>query len=335
MTAKKTSPKNILRIRPRRLRRHPAIRELVSETTLSPANLIAPLFIKEGLKAPKAIRSMPGQFQHTLSSAVAEAGRLNRLGVGSVLLFGIPARKDAVGSGAADPKGIVPQAIRALKAKYNSLAVFADVCLCEYTSHGHCGILKNGEVQNDPTVELLAQTARAYADAGADVVAPSDMMDGRTRAIRDTLDTAGHTDCAILSYAVKYASSFYGPFREAAENTPSAGDRRGYQMNPANWREALKEARLDTAEGADFILVKPAMPCLDIIMRLKDSLDCPIGAYQVSGEYSAIQAAVDNGWLDERRAALESLTSIRRAGADFIVTYWAGAAAAWMGKLRR
>ncbi len=324
-----------LRIRPRRLRRHPAVRELVAETTLSPAHLIAPIFIKEGLKTPKAISSMPGQFQHTLQSAVAEAGRLRALGVGSVLLFGIPAKKDAAGSGAADPKGIVPQTIRALKAKHSSLAVFADICLCEYTSHGHCGILKNGEVQNDPTVRILAESSRVCAEAGADVVAPSDMMDGRIGAIRDTLDAAGHTDCAILSYAVKYASSFYGPFREAAENTPSSGDRRGYQMNPANWREALKEAKLDAAEGADFILVKPALPCLDIIARVKDKLDCPIGAYQVSGEYSAIQAAAANGWLDERRAALESLTSIRRAGADFVVTYWAKAAAGWMGELHR
>lgn len=324
-----------LRIRPRRLRRHPAVRELVAETTLSPAHLIAPLFIKEGLQSPKAIASMPGQFQHSLASAVAEAGRLRALGVGSVLLFGIPKSKDAAGSGAADPKGIVPQAIRALKAKHPSLAVFADVCLCEYTNHGHCGILKQGEVQNDPTVRILAESARVYADAGADVVAPSDMMDGRIGAIRDTLDAAHHSDCAILSYAVKYASSFYGPFREAAENAPSHGDRRGYQMNPANWREALKEARLDVAEGADFILVKPALPCLDIIARVKDRLDCPIGAYQVSGEYSAVQAAVANGWLDERRAALESLTSIRRAGADFVVTYWAKAAAGWLGDLRR
>lgn len=323
------------RVRPRRLRRHPAIRELVAETVLNPANFIAPIFIKEGLKAPKAISSMPGQFQHSIASAVAEAGRLKALGVGSVLLFGIPARKDDSGSGAGDPKGIVPQTIRAIKAKHKALAVFADVCLCEYTSHGHCGILKNGEVLNDPTVQLLSQASRTYADAGADVVAPSDMMDGRIGVIRDDLDRAGHTNCAILSYAVKYASSFYGPFREAAENAPASGDRRGYQMDPSNWREALKEAKLDIAEGADFILVKPALPCLDILARLKGQVDCPIGAYQVSGEYSAVQAAAARGWLDERRTALESLMSIRRAGADFIVTYWARAAAEWMGDLRR
>lgn len=336
MKFKKETPMNrSLRVRPRRLRQHPAIRELVAETILSPSHLVAPLFIKEGLKSPKPIASMPGQFQHTLKSAVAAAGRLRSLGVGTVLLFGIPSHKDAGGSGAVSPKGIIPQTIRAIKAKHPSLAVIADVCLCEYTNHGHCGILKNGQVQNDPTVQLLAQSARVYAQAGADVVAPSDMMDGRVGALRDALDASGHSSVAILSYAVKYASAFYGPFRDAAENTPLSGDRRGYQMNPANWREAVKEARLDTAEGADFILVKPAMPCLDIITRLKDKIDCPIGAYQVSGEYSAVQAAAANGWLDERRAALESLMGIRRAGADFIVTYWAAAAAEWLGQTRR
>ena len=324
-----------LRVRPRRLRRHAAIRGLVSETALAPSHLIAPIFIKEGLKNPKAIASMPGQFQHTIASAAGEAGRLKKLGVHSVILFGIPSRKDEVGGGASDPRGVVPQTIRAIKAKHSTMAVFADVCLCEYTGHGHCGVLKKGEVQNDPTVLRLAEPARAYADAGADVVAPSDMMDGRIGVLRDALDRSGHSNCSILSYAVKYASSFYGPFRDAAENTPAEGDRRGYQMDPANWREALKEARLDTAEGADFILVKPAMPCLDIIARLKDKIDCPIGAYQVSGEYSAIQAAAANGWLDERRAAMESLTAIRRSGADFIVTYWAAAAARWLGDTKR
>jgi porphobilinogen synthase len=319
-----------LRIRPRRLRRHPALRELVAETSLSPGHLVAPLFVKEGLKSPHAIRSMPGQFQHSLKSLLKEAAELVALGVPGVLLFGIPARKDERGSGAADPKGVVPQAIRMLKAKYPKLAIMADVCLCEYTSHGHCGIFHKGEVLNDPTVAALSEAARVYADAGADVVAPSDMMDGRVRAIRSALDAAAHEDCSILSYAVKYASSFYGPFRDAAENKPVSGDRRGYQMDPANWREAMKEARLDLAEGADFILVKPAMPCLDILVRLKEKLDCPIGAYQVSGEYSAICAAAANGWIDERRAALESLTAIRRAGADFSITYWAKPAARWM-----
>lgn len=324
-----------IRVRPRRLRRHPAVRDLVAETSLSPAHLIAPIFIKEGLKSPKPIASMPGQFQHSISSAAKEALALHKAGVRSVILFGIPSRKDAAGSGAADPRGIVPQAIRAVKAKSPSTAVFADVCMCEYTDHGHCGHLERGHVINDSTVETLAEASRVYAAAGADVVAPSDMMDGRVAAIRDALDRAGHDTCAILSYAVKYASAFYGPFRDAAENTPTTGDRRGYQMDSANWREALKEARLDAAEGADFILVKPAMPCLDIVTRLRDRLDCPIGAYQVSGEYASVKAAADKGWLDEKRAAIETLTAIRRSGADFIVTYWARAAARWLGEISR
>jgi len=335
MSPQKRKVSSGLRVRPRRLRRHPAVRDLIAETALTPAHLIAPLFIKEGLSRPREIASMPGQFQHTPQSAAAEARKLRAAGVSSVLLFGIPSRKDAAGSGAADPRGIVPEAIRAIKAGSPKTAVFADVCLCEYTDHGHCGHLEHGHVLNDRTVQTLAESSRVYAAAGADVVAPSDMMDGRVGVIRDTLDHAGFDHCAILSYAVKYASAFYGPFRDAAENKPASGDRRGYQMDPANWREALKEARLDIKEGADFILVKPALPCLDIVARLRPELDCPIGAYQVSGEYSAIKAAAAKGWLDEQRACLESLTAIRRSGADFIVTYWALNAARWLGGRRR
>jgi porphobilinogen synthase len=320
--------------RPRRLRRTPALRRMVRETMLSAADMIAPLFIVEGQGIAKPIGSMPGHAQRSVDRIDDEIDALHELQIPAVLLFGIPAHKDAQGSGAWDANGPVPSAIRAIKQRAPELAVIADVCLCEYTSHGHCGVLSpepgSGDVLNDPTLALLAQAAVAYADAGADIVAPSAMMDGQVAAIRAALDAAGHTEVPILAYAAKFASAFYGPFREAAESTPQFGDRRAYQMDPANGREALREVALDAAEGADMLMVKPAGAYLDIIREVRANYELPLAAYQVSGEYAMIKAAAQNGWIDERRAALESLIAIKRAGADLIITYYAKEAVRWM-----
>jgi len=320
--------------RPRRLRRTPALRQMVRETTLTVDDLIAPLFVADGSGIVRPIGSMPGQAQRSVDRLTSELDALMELKIPAVLLFGIPAHKDVTGSSGWDATGPVPQAIRAIKQHAPDLAVIADVCLCEYTSHGHCGILADapgsGDVLNDPTLELLARCAVAYADAGADIVAPSAMMDGQVAAIRAALDAAGHDQVAILSYAAKFASAFYGPFREAAESTPAFGDRRAYQMDPANGREAMREVALDVAEGADMLMVKPAGAYLDVISAVRQRYDLPLAAYQVSGEYAMIKAAAQQGWIDERRAALESLTAIRRAGADMIITYFARDAAHWI-----
>jgi porphobilinogen synthase len=320
--------------RPRRLRRTPALRRMVRETTLSVDHLIAPLFVAAGSGIVRPIRSMPGYAQLSVDQLDLEINEIAELQIPAVLLFGIPAHKDPIGSSGWDPDGPVPQAIRAIKQRAPQLTVIADVCVCEYTSHGHCGILAeapgSGDVLNDPTLDILARCAVAYADAGADIVAPSAMMDGQVAAIRSALDAVGHTQVAILSYAAKFASAFYGPFREAAESTPAFGDRRAYQMDPANGREALREVDLDVAEGADMIMVKPAGAYLDIISAVRQRYHLPLAAYQVSGEYAMIKAAAQLGWLDERRAALESLIAIRRAGADMIITYFAKDAARWI-----
>lgn len=300
---------------------------MVRETSLSPDNFIYPLFITYGKNVRKEIKSMPGCYQESVDMAVKHAKEVYALGIPAVILFGIPEHKDAIGSGAFDPHGEVQKAIRAIKNKVPDLYVITDVCMCEYTSHGHCGIVKNGEVQNDPTLELLAREAVSHAEAGADMVAPSDMMDNRVEAIRLALDSAGLSEVPIMSYAAKYASAFYGPFREAAESTPEFGDRRSYQMDPANRREAIKEVALDIEEGADIIMVKPAMTYLDIISDVKESFDLPVAAYNVSGEYSCIKAAAKMGWIDEERAMMELLISIKRAGADLILTYFAKDAA--------
>jgi len=322
------------RVRPRRLRRTAQLREALGETTLRAAQLVHPLFVREGSGGDWPIASMPGHAQLTVDRLDAELGEIDALGIRSVLLFGIPDAKDPSGSGAWNPSGPVPRAIAAIKRRSPSLVVIADVCLCEYTSHGHCGLLDDvtGAVSNDATLTLLAQAAAAYADAGADIVAPSAMMDGQVAAIRAGLDDAGHTDAAILAYAVKYASAFYGPFREAAQSAPTFGDRRAYQMHAGNAREALREARLDEEEGADMLMVKPAGPYLDIIQRVRAETDLPLAAYQVSGEYAMLKAAAERGWIDEPRAAMESLLGIRRAGADLVITYYAKAAARWLAE---
>jgi len=313
--------------RPRRLRFSESIRRLVRETHLSPSQFILPLFVCPGDGVRKDIGSMPGHAQLSIDNLVREAEECKSLGLGGIILFGIPAQKDEFATEASAPDGITQRAIRALKAGVPGLLVITDVCNCEYTTHGHCGFVKDGEVDNDVTLGWLANTAVSHAEAGADIVAPSDMMDGRVAAIRIALDSAGHQNTPILSYAAKYASVFYGPFREAAESAPQFGDRRGYQMDPANGREAMREIALDLEEGADLIMVKPAMPYLDVIRDARERFDVPLGAYQVSGEFSMIVAAANNGWLDLDRAILESLTSIRRAGADFILTYFAKQAA--------
>ncbi|HTO51815.1 MAG TPA: porphobilinogen synthase [Myxococcota bacterium] len=309
--------------RPRRLRRTPALRELARETRVTPADLIDALFVVEGTGVREPIQAMPGVSRLSVDQLADEAKRIADLGLGGVILFGIPARKDALGSGAYDPDGIIPRAIRAMKKATPELVVIADVCLCEYTDHGHCGVYDGASVDNDETLPLLARASVVAAEAGADIVAPSDMMDGRVRAIRRGLDAAELEDTVILSYAAKYASAFYGPFREAAESAPQSGDRRGYQMDPANAREALLEIETDLAEGADMILVKPALPCLDIVRAARERFAVPLFAYQVSGEYSMLQAAIERGWLESPRAIDESLLSIRRAGADRIITYFA------------
>ncbi len=315
--------------RMRRLRRTDRLREMVRETLLDPGDLIAPLFVKEDLSRPVPLEALPGQQQHTLGSLVAECGRLAELGVAGVILFGIPRRKDDAGSAAWDPDGVVQQALRLVRAEVGDrLALAADLCLCEYTSHGHCGVLRGTEVDNDATLAAYGRIAVSYADAGADLIAPSGMMDGQVGAIRHALDERGHRDVAILAYAAKYASGLYEPFRHAAESAPEFGDRRGYQLDPANVEEALREVRLDIEEGADIVMVKPALPYLDVLARVKATFGLPTAAYHVSGEYAMLKAAAARGWLDEERVMAEVLLAIRRAGADLILTYFAGAAAA-------
>jgi len=313
--------------RPRRLRATEPIRRLVRETSLDPADFILPLFIVPGEGIRKPIGSMPPQCQISIDTAVEECREIKSLGIGGIILFGLPESKDEFASGAYDDQGIVQRAIRAIKSETPDLLVITDVCNCEYTSHGHCGLIVDGDVDNDPTLNWLARSAVSHARAGADIVAPSDMMDGRVGAIRTALDAAGFLKTPILSYAAKYASAFYGPFREAADSAPQFGDRRSYQMDPANAREAIREIDLDLAEGADMIMVKPAMAYLDIIREARNRTNVPISAYQVSGEYSMIMAAAANGWIEHDRAMMESLTSIKRAGADFILTYFAKPAA--------
>jgi porphobilinogen synthase len=315
----------------RRLRRTPLLRDLVRETRLDPGDLVLPLFVEEGLDGRAAIAAMPGVDRVSISAAVAEAGEAAALGIPAVLLFGVPAEKDEEGSGAWDDEGIVQLAARAIKDAHPEVLVIADLCLCEYTSHGHCGLLRaDGSVDNDSTVELLARTAVSQARAGADVVAPSDMMDGRVGLIRAALDEEGLSDTPTMAYSAKFASAFYGPFREAADSTPAFGDRRGYQMDPANGDEALREVLLDVQEGADIVLVKPALPYLDVIRRVKEATRLPVAAYNVSGEYAMVKAAAAAGYLDERAAVLEALTSIRRAGADIVITYHAKDVARWL-----
>ncbi len=314
--------------RPRRLRRRETLRKMVRETYLRREDFIYPMFVAPGRGVRQPVEAMPGVFRFSAELLVEEARELVGLGLPAVLLFGLPQKKDETGSEAASPKGAVQQAVRRLKQEVPELLVITDVCMCGYTSHGHCGIIHQGEVDNDASLEALAQVAVSHAEAGADMVAPSDMMDGRVGAIREALDERGFEMVPIMSYAVKYASSFYGPFREAAESAPAFGDRRSYQMDPANAREAMKEAALDVEEGADIIMVKPALPYLDIISQVAAEFDLPVAAYQVSGEYSMIKAAAQNGWLDENAVMLESLTAIKRAGADLILTYFAKQAAA-------
>ncbi len=308
-------------VRPRRLRRTPQLRRLVRESRLTPAQLVLPCFVKEGLTRPEAIPSMPGVVRHSLKSLAAEARQAQRLGIGSILLFGLPRRKDARGSQADAAEGIVQQAVRAVKAAASALTVITDVCLCEYTDHGHCGILRGTHVQNDATLARLAAIAVSQARAGADVVAPSAMMDGQVRAVRRALDAAGFTETPILAYAAKYASAFYGPFRDAAASAPQRGDRQGYQMDPANVEEALREVALDIEEGADLVMVKPALAYLDVLRAVKERFHWPTAAYHVSGEYAMLKAAAARGWLDEDRATRELVTAMRRAGADLIITY--------------
>lgn len=310
-------------IRPRRLRKSATVRDMVRETILSPKDFIYPLFVKPGYGKKDPIPSMPGQYQYSVDTIVGEAAEVWDLGIPSVILFGIPDRKDSVGSRSWAEDGVVQGAVAGIKAEVPDMVVITDVCLCEYTDHGHCGIVKNGKVDNDSTLEILARQAVSHAHAGADFVGPSDMMDGRVAAIRKALDAAGFHDTGILSYAVKYASAFYGPFREAAESAPQFGDRAGYQMDPANALEALKEARLDIEEGADMIMVKPALPYLDILRRVREQCLVPLAAYNVSGEFAMIKAAAERGWIDGTRAMMEVLTAIRRAGADLILTYFA------------
>ncbi len=317
--------------RKRRLRVTEAMRGLVRETHLEPGQFVLPLFAVPGEGVRKEIKSMPGNYQLSIDEVVKECAEVRALGIGGVILFGIPDTKDEEASGAYAENGIVQETVRAIKREVLTLVVITDVCNCEYTSHGHCGKIVDGDVDNDITLDWLTKSAVSHARAGADIVAPSDMMDGRVAAIRAGLDTAGYPNIPILSYAAKFASVFYGPFREAAESTPQFGDRRSYQMDPANGREAIHEMELDVEEGADMLMVKPAMPYLDLIRQARDRFHIPIAAYQVSGEFSMIQAAAANGWLDLDRAMMESLTSIRRAGADIILTYFAKAAAKALG----
>jgi porphobilinogen synthase len=315
-------------VRMRRLRRTETLRRMVAETTLAVNDLIYPMFVVEGSGVRQPVPSMPGVDRFSVDALVEECREVAGLGVPAVMLFGIPDKKDALGRGAWDPKGIVPRAAAALKKAVPELVVICDVCLCEYTDHGHCGLLDKDQVHNDSTLELLAKAAVAYAKAGADMVAPSDMMDGRVIEIREALDEEGLEQVPIMSYAAKYASAYYGPFRDAAESAPAFGDRRAYQMDPPNVLEAIRECELDAAEGADVIMVKPALPYLDVIAKVRDAFDLPLAAYNVSGEYSMLKAAAANGWLDGERVMMEALTSIKRAGADLILTYFAKEAAA-------
>jgi len=315
--------------RPRRLRRTDRLRTMVRETRLAPPQLIYPLFVAPGRGLRREIPSLPGCFHLSAEEAAREAREVEALGIGGVILFGLPEGKDPLGTQGYADDGVVQEAIRAIRAACRDLLVVTDVCLCEYTSHGHCGVVAGEEVKNDPTLELLARMAVSHARAGAHVVAPSDMMDGRVGAIRRALDAVSMTDVPILSYAAKYASAFYGPFREAADSAPQFGDRRGYQMDPANVREALKEVRLDVEEGADIVMVKPALPYLDVIRAVRESVDLPVAAYNVSGEYAMVKAAAQRGWIDEKRIVIETLTAIRRAGADVILTYHAKDFARW------
>jgi porphobilinogen synthase len=314
-------------VRLRRFRRSGPLRALVRETRLSLDQFVMPLFV-----APESLRNeaLPGMSRHSVDDVLREVEELVRLGVQAVILFGIPEEKDEQATGAWEEDGIVQRALRALDARFPELVLMTDVCLCEYTSHGHCGVIVDGEVHNDQSLEVLARTAVSHVEAGADVVAPSDMMDGRVAAIRDALDDQSFESTPILAYSAKYASAFYGPFRDAADSTPSFGDRRGYQMDPANVREALRECELDLEEGADALMVKPALPYLDVIRAVRETFDVPVAAYNVSGEYAMVKAAAQNGWLDERQAAIESLTAIKRAGADLILSYWTKDLAQWL-----
>ena len=316
--------------RPRRLRANENLRRLVRETELSVNDLIYPMFVVHGNDTATEISAMPSCYQYTVDRLVPAAKELATLGIPGTILFGIPASKDPLGTEAYAEDGIIQQAVRAIKDTVPDLLVITDVCLCEYTDHGHCGVIEANEVQNDPTLELLVKESLSHARAGADVIAPSDMMDGRIGAIRDALDENGHQNIPIMAYAAKYASAFYGPFREAAESAPQFGDRRSYQMDPANTEEALREVALDIQEGADILMVKPALPYLDVIHRVKTEFQVPVAAYNVSGEYAMIKAAAQNGWIDEKRVALEALTSIKRAGADMILTYFAKSVVQWI-----
>jgi porphobilinogen synthase len=316
--------------RPRRLRTSPALRRLVAETSLNVSSLVLPLFARSGKKLRRAVDAMPGVFQLSPDELLREAERVHKLGVPAILLFGIPDKKDAKASGAFAKNGIVQQTVRLLKKKLPSLLVITDVCLCEYMEHGHCGIVSDGKILNDPTLKILAQTALSHAEAGADIVAPSDMMDGRVRAIRTVLDKNGFSETPVMSYVAKFASAFYGPFREAAESAPQFGDRRSYQMDAANANEAMREVALDIQEGADIVMVKPALAYLDIIHRVKTEFGYPTAAYAVSGEYAMIKAAAARGWIDERAVTLESLLAMRRAGADILITYAAADVARWL-----
>jgi len=316
--------------RPRRLRRTELLRGLVRETRLSAANFVYPMFVCPGTSARQEVSSMPGVFQQSADRIVEDCREVEGLGIPSVILFGLPETKDPRGESSLQQSGVVQRAIDAIRKAKLNLVVITDVCLCEYTDHGHCGVIENGEVANDATLTILAEQALSHARAGADIVAPSDMMDGRVSAIRKKLDESDFQDLPILAYAAKYCSGFYGPFREAADSAPQFGDRRSYQMDPANAREALKEVALDLEEGADMIMVKPALPYLDVIRRVRDEFSIPVGAYNVSGEYAMVKAAAQNGWLDEKRVVLEILTGIQRAGADIILTYHAKDAARWL-----
>jgi porphobilinogen synthase len=319
--------------RPRRLRASAPLRRLVQEVYLHPSDFVYPLFVEQGEGVRLPVASMPGVFNLSIDTLLTECEGAIADGVEAVILFGIPAHKDAMGSEGWAPDGIIPQAVRALKQRFPNLVVITDVCLCEYTDHGHCGIIKDGEVQNDETLELLSRTAIVHAQAGADIIAPSDMMDGRVGAIRSALDAAGFPHIPILSYSVKYASAFYGPFRDAAGSAPQFGDRRSYQMDPAGGRkEALREAFLDIEEGADMLMVKPAMAYLDILRDLSEATDLPLAAYHVSGEYAMIKAAAQNGWIDEKRVVLETMTGIKRAGANLILTYYAREICGWLAE---
>ena len=317
--------------RMRRLRRTPAIRNMLRETTLKMDDLIYPLFVIAGENVKNPISSMPGCYQLSIGNLLGEVREVVSLGIPAVLLFGIPSHKDSAATGAYDPEGVIQMAVRAIKDEFPDLVVITDVCLCEYMDHGHCGVVQDGEVLNDVTLELLSKMAITHADSGADIVAPSDMMDGRVAAIRNALDDEGLSDTSIMAYSAKFASAFYVPFREAAESAPAFGDRRTYQMDSANGEEAVREALLDIEEGADIIMVKPALPYLDVVHAIKQETKFPLAAYNVSGEYSMIKAAAANGWLDEERAVLEAVTGIKRAGADLIITYHAKDIAGWIG----